>query len=178
MILFLIVPINLAIDDAPNRLLNINQTILVFTTLAITYKVRAAAQSSTTSKSQYENWSRLHYRLLHLQAWALQLRTLHLQAWALQLLTLHLLHGLGAVTTYTPPTGLGTATMDTPPTGLGAVTTDTPPTGLGAATMDTPPTGLGAVTTYTPPTGLGAATTGAELLLDALQALKRMGGNE
>ncbi len=54
MILFLIVPINLAIDDAPNRLLNINQTILVFTTLAITYKVRAAAQSSTTSKSQYE----------------------------------------------------------------------------------------------------------------------------
>ncbi len=33
-ILFLIVPINLAIDDAPNRLLNINQTILVFTILS------------------------------------------------------------------------------------------------------------------------------------------------
>ena len=38
-VLFLIVPINLAIDDAPNRLLNINQTILIFTTLAITYKL-------------------------------------------------------------------------------------------------------------------------------------------
>lgn len=38
-ILFLIVPINLAIDEAPTRLLNINQMILVFTTLAITYKL-------------------------------------------------------------------------------------------------------------------------------------------
>ena len=46
-ILFLIVPINLAIDDAPNLLLSIHQTILIFITAAITYKLYKDRKEST-----------------------------------------------------------------------------------------------------------------------------------
>ena len=46
-ILFLIVPINLAIDDAPNRLLTIHQTILIFITAAITYKLYRGHKDKT-----------------------------------------------------------------------------------------------------------------------------------
>ena len=37
--LFVIIPINMAIDDAPERLFSINQTVLVFIGAAITYKL-------------------------------------------------------------------------------------------------------------------------------------------
>ena len=46
-ILFILVPINLALENAPNRLFGINQTILVFIGAAITYKLYRNQKSKT-----------------------------------------------------------------------------------------------------------------------------------